>query len=88
MRVSLPPLSDLQPLLISIGFIIVGAVLMPRGPQSYRSMSNVRFLSALFLVGLGVELLLSLMQFGKPGMSVGLVIGALIVRLAERTEQG
>jgi hypothetical protein len=86
--VSLPPLSALQPLLISVSFIIVGAVLVPRGPQSYRSMSNFRFLGALFLVGLGVELTLQIMQFGKPGMSVGLVIGALVVRLAERTKQG
>jgi len=85
MRVSLPPLTLLQPLLISIGFLIVGAVLMPRSPQAYRSMSNFRFLGALFLLGLGIELLLQLMGLGKPSMVLGLVLGALLVRQAEHS---
>jgi hypothetical protein len=82
--VGLPPLTLLPLLLIIIGIMIVGALLMPRSPQSYRSMSDLRFVGALFLFGLGLELLIQLMQLGKPSFTLGLVGGAQLVRLIER----
>ena len=81
------PLGLSYPLLISIGLLIIGALLLPRGVQSYRNTSDLRFLGGLAMLGIGVDLVLQIIELGKPSMAVGLVIGALVVRLAERSEQ-
>lgn len=72
----------------SLLFFVVGLYYFPRSRQSYRNMSDLRFLSALCLLGLGIETLLRFLEVGVSGMCVGLVLGAWVVRQAERGKQG
>lgn len=67
--------------------MVLAFFVLPRSEQSYRNMSTFRFLSGLAMLGIGVDLLLHTIELGKPSMAVGLVMGALVVRLAERSEQ-